>query len=84
LGETIWKRDEKSVEIVKKGRNVKRKKKKAKRKVEIKMVKYIHQEDFKNIAGKGEYRENIYWHIAVLLEEEPGEESKMYGFKTKI
>jgi hypothetical protein len=23
------------------------------------MVKYIHQEDFKNIAGKGEYRENI-------------------------
>jgi hypothetical protein len=23
------------------------------------MVKYIHQEDYKNIAGKGEYRENI-------------------------
>jgi hypothetical protein len=23
------------------------------------MVKYIHQEDYKNIAGNGEYRENI-------------------------
>jgi hypothetical protein len=23
------------------------------------MVKYIHQEDYKNITGKGEYRENI-------------------------
>ncbi len=34
-------------------------KQKAKRKVESKIVKYIHQEDYKNIAGKGEYRENI-------------------------
>ncbi len=32
---------------------------KAKRKVKSKMVKYIHQEDYKNIVGKGEYRENI-------------------------
>jgi hypothetical protein len=23
------------------------------------MVKYIHEEDYKNIVGKGEYRENI-------------------------
>jgi hypothetical protein len=23
------------------------------------MVKYIYQEDFKNIEGKGEYKENI-------------------------
>jgi hypothetical protein len=23
------------------------------------MVRYIHQEDYKNIAGNGEYRENI-------------------------
>ncbi len=46
------------------------------------MVKYIHQEDYKNIAGKDEYRWE-YWHIAVSMEE-PGEESKMFGFKTKI
>jgi hypothetical protein len=23
------------------------------------MVKYIHEEDYKNIVGKGDYRENI-------------------------
>jgi hypothetical protein len=32
---------------------------KAKRMVESKIVKYIHQEDYINIAGNCEYRENI-------------------------
>ncbi len=36
-----------------------RKERNRKKEVEIKTVKYIHQEDYENIAGKGEYRENI-------------------------
>ncbi len=91
MGKQFEKRDKKSEEIVKKGRNCKkgrneirkkqkRKKYKAKRKVESKLVKYIHQEDYQNIAQKGEFRENI--DIAVSMEEEQGEERKMYGVKT--
>ncbi len=74
MGETIWKRDKKSVEIVEKGRNEKRK--------ELK-CKIYSSGGLQKHCGKG-WIQRKYWHIAVSLEEEPGEESKMYDFKTKI